>query len=294
MEEKKSSSNKSIIIILALLLLGALGYTYYTSGEHKKLTDQIEEEKVEIEGNLDSMILKYEDAIAQKTSMSNELSIERDRIIALRDSIKGLKSSNYSLIRRYRREIAKLEQANKKLFMANDSLTSANELLTIDLDSANVKITEQIAKYDTLTIQNQELIQKVAIGSVLKVNKAKVISMRERNNGKLVETSRARNTDAFRINFTIDKNEITTQGTRNVYVQIINAKGQTIAPKGELVLSEELAVKYSDNTTVDYVNEAIDVISLVEVDRDEIQKGPYTVNIYVENKFAGTTQIILK
>ena len=294
MEEKKSSGNKVIVIILALLLLGALAYTFYSNGEHKKLTDQIEEEKVEIEGNLDSMIIKYEDAIAQKTSMSSELSIERDRIIGLRDSIKGLKSSNYGVIRRYRREIAKLEKANEKLFFLNDSLTSSNEMLTMNLDSANVKIIEQLAKFDTLSIQNQDLIQKVAIGSVLKVNKAKVISMRERNSGKLVETSRARNTDAFRINFTIDKNEITTQGVRNVYVQIINSKGQTIASKGELVLSDELTVKYSDNTTVDYINEAIDVISLVEVKRDEMQKGVYAVNIYVENKFAGTTQIILK
>jgi len=133
MEENKKSNSKTIVIILGVLLLGAIGYTVYNNSEHKKLTDAIEEEKIEIEGNLDNMIVKYEEAIGQNTSMSNELSIERDRIIALRDSIKGLKATNYSLIRRYRNQITKLEETNRRLFAMTDSLTGANQLLTIDL-----------------------------------------------------------------------------------------------------------------------------------------------------------------
>ena len=73
MEENKKSNYKIIVIVLALLLIGALGYTYYISDEHEKLTDEIQEEKLEIEQNLDSMIVRYENAIGQNTSMSNEL-----------------------------------------------------------------------------------------------------------------------------------------------------------------------------------------------------------------------------
>jgi len=293
MEENKKSKNKIIVIVLAVLLLAVVAYTFYNNTEHKKVTDAIEEEKLEIEGNLDSMIVKYEEAIGQNTSMSNELSLERDRIIALRDSVKGLKATNYSLIRRYRKEITKLEETNKRLFFMTDSLTGANQLLTINLDSANVQISTQLAKNDTLTLQNLNLSEKVAIGSVLKVSSAKILSMRERTNGKLVETSRARNTDAFRINFTIAKNEISEQGERQVYIQIVNSKGLTIASKGDLTLGET-QISYSDQTIVNYLNEAVDVISLVEVNRDTIEKGLYTVNIYVENKFAGATKITLK
>ena len=293
MEENKKSNSKTIVIILGVLLLGAIGYTVYNNSEHKKLTDAIEEEKIEIEGNLDNMIVKYEEAIGQNTSMSNELSIERDRIIALRDSIKGLKATNYSLIRRYRNQITKLEETNRRLFAMTDSLTGANQLLTIDLDSANVKISKQLAKVDTLSLQNLQLSEKVAIGSVLKVSTAKVLAMRERNNGKLVETSRSRNTDAFRINFTIDKNEITEQGERQVYIQIVDSKGNTIASKGELTFND-MQIKYSDQTIVNYLNEPVDIISLVEVDRDSISRGLYNVNIYIENMFVGASRITLK
>jgi len=293
MEENKKSNSKTIVIILGVLLLGAIGYTVYNNSEHKKLTDAIEEEKTEIEGNLDNMIVKYEEAIGQNTSMSNELSIERDRIIALRDSIKGLKATNYSLIRRYRNQIAKLEETNRRLFFMTDSLTGANQLLTMDLDSANVKISRQLAKVDTLSLQNLQLSEKVAIGSALKVGSAKVLAMRERSSGKLVETSRSRNTDAFRINFTIDKNEITEQGERQVYIQIVDSKGNTIASKGELTFND-MQINYSDQTIVNYLNEPVDIISLVEVDRDSISKGLYNVNIYIENKFVGATRITLK
>lgn len=294
MEENKKSNNKLIIIVLAVLLLGALAYTFYTSTEHKKLTNAIEGEKLEIEQNLDSMIVKYEDAIAQKTSMSNELIIERDRIIALRDSVKNLSAANYSMLRRYKGEISKLEASNKKLFLLNESLTNQNQLLTSNLDSANVVITKQIAKNDTLTIQNLTLAEKVAIGSELKVSTAKVIAMKERNNGKLVETSRSSNTDALRINLTIAKNEIAEQGDHQVYIQILDSNGTIVAPKGEFRLYDNTQVSYSDLSMVNYLNEAIDLISLVEVNRDIMKKGVYTVNIYIDNKFVGATKIALK
>lgn len=295
MEENKKSNSKLIVIVLALLLVGALAYTFYNNSKHKELTDAIQEEKEEIEQNLDGMIVKYEDAIGQNTSMSKELAFERDRIIALRDSIKELKGINYNLIRRYRNEIAKLEENNRELFALNKTLTNKNILLTSNLDSARVHISRQNAVNDTLTMKNTTLAEKVAIGSILKVNDIKILGMREKSSGKLVETERARNTDAFRINFTIGKNEISQQGERPVYIQIVDVTtGNTIAGVGELTLIDGKNVAYSDTTTINYVNEAVDVVSLVEVDRDLIERGVYTVNIFTENRLAGVSQITLK
>ena len=294
MEDNKKSNNKLIIIALAVLLVGALAYTFYTGKEHKKLTDAIEVEKLEIEQNLDSMIVRYEDAIAQKTSMSAELTVERDRIIALRDSIKDMKVINYNLLRRFKGEIFKLEESNKKLFLMNESLTSSNQLLTSNLDSAKVAITKQIAKNDTLTVQNLTLAQKVALGSELKISSAKVLAMKERNSGKLVETTRANNTDALRINLTIVKNEIAEKGDRQVYIQIVDAQGKTMSQKGEFMLYDNSKVSYSDLSMVNYMNEAVDLISLVEVNRDLMKAGVYAVNIYIENKFVGATKFVLK
>lgn len=294
MEQNKKSNNKLIMIVLGVLLVAALAYTFYASTEHKKLTNAIEQEKEEIELNLDNMIVKYEDAIGENTSMSNELAFERDKIIALRDSLKDLKATNYSLIRRYRKQIEKLEADNLELFQMNDELTKKNEVLTQNLDSATNKMNSQIAKNDTLAVQNMKLGQKVALGSILKVQGAKVLAMREKSNGKLVETSRSKNTDAFRINFTIAKNQIADQGERSVYIQVADIQGNTLGSKGELMLFDESTISYSDRTLVNYLNEEVSIISLVEVNSDNIKKGVYTVNVYIDNLLAGVSNITLK
>jgi hypothetical protein len=198
------------------------------------------------------------------------------------------------MLRRYKGEISKLEESNKKLFLLNESLTSSNRLLTTNLDSAKVVITRQLAKNDTLTTQNLTLAQKVAIGSELKISTMKVLAMKERSNGKLVETPRANNTDALRINLTIVKNDIAEKGDRQVYIQIVDAQGKTVSQKGTVTLYDNTQVNYSDLSIVNYMNEAIDLISLVEVKRDLMKTGVYTVNIYIENKFVGATKISLK
>ena len=119
--------------------------------------------------------------------------------------------------------------------------------------------------------------------------------MREKTNGKLVETSRARNTDAFRISFTVGKNEISERGERQVYIQIIDVTtGTTIASKGEVTVLNDETINYSDTTSINYLNEEIDVVSLVEVDRDLIERGVYAVNIYIESNIVGVTKLTLK
>jgi hypothetical protein len=293
MEEKKSN-NKIIMIVLGVLLLATLGYTIYSNQEHKKVTDAIEQDKMEIEMNLDNMIVKYEEAIGENTAMSNELALERDKIIALRDSVKDLKAVNYSLIRRYRQQIEKLEANNRELFEMNDELAKKNATLTKNLDSANVKISTQIAKNDTLTKQNIELGEKVAIGSILKISSTKILAMREKTNGQLTETSRSRNTDAFRVNFTIADNAIAEQGERHVYIQIVDAAGNVLGNAGKLMLLDGKEITYSDRTIVNYLNKDVDVISLVEVNRDTIEEGVYTVNIYINELLSGVGSVTLK
>jgi Tfp pilus assembly protein PilO len=294
MEENKKSNNKIITIVLAVLLVGSLAYIFYNNGEHKKITEAIEADKTEIEMELDSMIVKYEDAIAENTSMADELAVERDKIIALRDSVKNLKAVNYSLISRYRKQIEKLESSNKELFAMNSELSKKNEQLTKGLDSANVTISTQRAINDTLAMQNIDLSEKVAIGSILKINSTKVLAMREKSNGKLVDTEKAKNTDAFRINFTVANNAIAEKGAREVYIQIIDPKGNTIGNAGELGLIDGTSITYSDRTMIDYLNQDISVISLVEVNRDALESGTYTVNIYIDDMNSGTSTIMLK
>ena len=292
MEAAKNNS-KNIVIALAVLVVALVVYLVYSNQQHKQLTNEIEQEKVEVGVQLDSMIVKYEDAISENTSMRQELEFERDRIMVLRDSLRETKATDYATISRLRRRIAQLEETNRKLFRLNDSLTGKNRELTRDLDLATIKIEEETARADTLTMENLDLSAKVEIGQMLKIKDAQVLAMRQKNNGKYVETKRSKYTDAFRVNFIIDANAIAEKGEKSVYVQLVDAAGNVVVSQGEVQMPASL-VAYSDKTTVDYANQEVDIISLVEVNRDNISKGVYTANVYIEDYFVAGTKITLK
>lgn len=293
MSTTEKKSNKAILIVLALLLVASIGYIVYSNQEHSKLTAAISEEKIEIQDDLKKMVLKYDEAIAQNTEITDELRTERDRIVAFQSSIKKLEKTNYGLIRKYRKEIANMQASYDRLSEKVIELSAENVMLTDSLGVINNQMLQKTFQNDSLNIQNNELLSTVSKGSVLRVNAIHVISMRERTNGQLKETTRARRTDAFRINFRVAQNDIAATGERIALIQILDAKGAVLAEKGTVTFDDGNEVGYSDRTIVNYNNTNIDVISLIELDRKSIAKGSYTVNVYLDNRFVGASNITL-
>ena len=108
--EDDNKSTKVIVGIILLVLFAILaGYTVYQNNQLNHSYTFLEEEKSNIEKELDEMVLKYDKSIAENSVLSDELKLEREDIILLRDSVKNLKSTNYSLIKRYRGRIESLE-----------------------------------------------------------------------------------------------------------------------------------------------------------------------------------------
>ena len=177
-DTNKSSNNNKIALGILIALLVALGvYTFTSNNKHKEAEAFLQEEKVQILGNLTTMEEKYDQAIASNTSMADELKIEREKITAFKDSIQDLKGTNWRLIRRYRGKIAELEKTNEKLLFANDSLQLVNNMLVIEKDSITGKLIEQTVFNDTLIAQNLDLAKKVEIGGVLRVNAVNATAM---------------------------------------------------------------------------------------------------------------------
>lgn len=295
MEEQKSSSNKKIIIIALLALLVALGvYTMRISSKFKEAESFLKEEKKQILSNLTSMEEKYDTAIAQNNSMSEELTIERDRIIAFKDSVTNLKNANWSLIRRYKGQIGKLEATNSRLMAVADSLFLVNNDLTIQRDSITGKLIEQTSANDTLMAQNTDLAAKVKIGGALRANSIKAMAMRLRGNGKFTETSKAQKAEAIRVTFRIEANEIAIPGDKDAFIVIQNPSGKVISEKGTFTLRNGKDMPYTDKTVVPYKNAEEDVVMFVENITQKFVKGTYSVKVYVEGNLVGATRLELK
>lgn len=294
-EKSKSSNSKIIVGILIVLLIASLGYTYYNDGKHNELQAELNKDKDEIQAELDKMIIQYDEAIAENSSLSEELEVERDQIVKYRDSVKNLKQANYSLIRRYRRQIAKMEASQKEMLEENEQLKMKNVILVKEIDSVNNFVVNQNKKIDTLNQVNLDLTDKVNVGAILKVNSVNVVAMKKRSSGQLKETSKAKSTDALRINFTISENVLTETGDKNAFIQVLNPAGGVINDSGAVTLNDGTTeINYSDTTIVNYVNEKLEVITLLEVNKKTMAKGTYTANIYLEGRFVGVTNFTLK
>lgn len=290
---QQKTKNVSILVLIILSLF-LFYYSFQKSNENKNLQNIFLEEKAELRQDLDEMIKDYTDVVVGKKRLADRLEVELIKMKNLRDSIKLLKSDNFGLIRKYRSRIASLERENKKLFIQIDSLNSANDALTQENVIANEILQQKDSVNETLTEKNKELEAKVAIGGIIKTSPVKAVAMKERSSGKLTSTSRSSRTDAFRINFDLLENPITSAGEKRVYIQIIDENKNVVAPKGKTDLKNGQKVQYTDSLEVNYNNNRLSLVSLVLVNRDDIKKGKYVISAFVDGVYSGNTTIKLR
>lgn len=297
----QNNSSKVTIIILAVLL-AALAFFAYQNYQNNKETEQILlDEKLEIQSELNSKIAELDIAIAENSSLEDELVAAKNNIIAFRDSVGNLKTLNYNIIRRYKDKLAVLEVANKKLLHTSDSLKIANYNISIERDSAQAKVQTQAVvidlqtqKTDSLLVENIDLVEKVIKGAALQISEVATIAMKETSGGKLKETNRASRTDAFRISFKIRANTIAETGLKKAHIVVQNAAGNVLSPIGSFNDDAGIDVAFTEVTDVEYNNDDIEVITLTSVSEKDLAKGDYYVKVYLENKLLGATKIYLK
>ncbi len=292
-DNNKSSNSKILIIALTVLLFALIGYTFYNNNDHKEAIKFLQDEKEQIIGNLTAMEEKYDVAIAENTSLSDSLTIEKEKIALLKDSVQNLKKINSDVLRRYRNQLAGLEKTNERLLDQVDSLMFANNILTEEKDSINSQLEIQTSYNDTLVAQNMELARKVEIGGAINVENVAVTAMKMRSNGKYTETNKAQKTDAIKVEFRLIENEIAEPGDKEAYIVLKNPAGQVINAKGKFAAIDGEEKKYTDQTVVNYSNADLDVVMLVERKGEKYEKGTYPIEVYVEGKMVGSANLEL-
>ncbi len=294
----KPNGYKYLIGVLVLLLII---YSFRLNSNYQKLEDAFSEQKIELQAELDEIIEDYKNVSVKNKEINKRLIREINKIIDLRDSIKSLEKSNYNLIVKYSRQIVKLERENRRLFIQVDSLNKQNYALLQE----NIIVKEQLNKntksQKTLVAKNQSLIDKqkklkakVDIAGIIKTSSIRAIAMKERSSGKLTSTSRSSRADAFKVNFDLLANPVTDPGRKEILIQILDQNKNVIAAKGNKKLKNNATIVFSDEIKADYDNNQLGIVSLVLVNRDDINKGRYTINTFVDGIFSGTTTVKLR
>ncbi len=294
MENQNNNSKlKAIIVVLAILLIGSLIYIFKLTSDAKTLqttVTTVKSEKESVLKDLADLKTTYDAAIAENTSMSDELIAERDKVVKLMTDLKASKGDNASL-QKYRTQYKALEQKMQNLMQEVDVLKKQNQTLTTKIDSTNV-VLEDNKKYNQVLVgQNEELAKTVELGSKLTVTNLKTASYKVRSSGKQIATDKASRTDMLKINFTIAENKIAKLGDKTYYVQVIDSKNNVLGDKATISFGET-SLTYSFTTTVKYENKTVEVSE--NVPGKDFAKGTYFVNVFDKGELVSKSSFSLK
>ncbi len=294
MENQNNNSKlKAIILVLSLLLLASLGYMFKMSSDTKKVETELSSVKTEKETALDELAqLKttYDAAIAENTSMSEELIAERDKVVKLMEELKKAKVDSGTLAN-YKRQIADLQSKMNALIQENDALKKLNQDLTTEIDSTKTILVEAKQYNQVLAGQNEELSKTVEKASKLSILNLKTGAYKVKSSGKEVATEKARRADILKVSFTIAENKVAKSGDKSYYVQVIDSKNNVLGEK-KLIEFGDQSLTYSFITTVQYENNTVNVSE--NLPGENFEKGSYFVNIFDKGELVGKTSFTLK
>ncbi|MCW5518344.1 hypothetical protein J1N09_00740 [Aureitalea sp. L0-47] len=290
--ENSSTKFKVLIGILSALLIALAVYTFTLYKDSKSTVSNLEQQKADIESELEDLIANYDEVIQDNELKDKDLLSARERIEVLLDSVKDAEA-NVALIERYKSEIGRLKQERKILFRKADSLIAANKQLAMERDSTNVVLNETIKVVDSVSEQNLAMAETIKKGSVVNAVDLRGEAVIIRSSGKIVDTRRSSRADKVRACFTLTPNEIAEKGDRLLYVQVINPKNNLLGKKATMEF-EEGTLNYSEATNVFYENEELDVCVLVDAVEDDLIEGRYIINVFDGARQVATTTMELK
>ncbi|WGK94322.1 MULTISPECIES: hypothetical protein [Flavobacterium] len=291
MENQKSNSNlKAVVVVLLLLLLGSLGYIFKMSTDAEIVRTELKTtltEKESVMKDLQELKATYDAAIAENTTMSEELIKERDKVVALMEELKQSKGD----VSKFKTQLTSLQSNMKVLLAENDNLKKQNVVLTTQRDSTRVVLVESKKANEVLTAQNSDLSKTVEKGSILTVLNTKGAAYKVRSSGRQIETEKANRADILKVSFTIAENKIAKSGLRTYYVQVIDSENNVVGDKKTENFGPK-SLTYSFTTSVKYDNKTVDVSE--DLAGKNFAKGTYFVNVYDKDELVSKTSFSLR
>ena len=291
--QDNQSKLKAIIGVLAILLIGSLIYIFKLTSDAKTLqttVTTVKSEKESVLKDLADLKTNYDAAIAENTTMSDELIAERDKVVKLMADLKASKGDNASL-QKYKTQYKAMEQKMQNLMQEVAVLKKQNQTLTTNLDSTIV-VLEDNKKYNQVLVgQNEQLAKTVELGSKLSITNLKTASYKVRSSGKQIATDKASRTDMLKVNFTIAENKIAKSGDKTYYVQVIDSKNNVLGDKATISFGE-ISLTYSFTTTVKYENKTVEVSE--QLPGKDFAKGTYFVNVFDKGELVSKSSFSLR
>jgi len=296
-EPKKNSNVIYFLVVVIVALLGTDVYLYMKKNNSDQRIIIQSDEKTRLQTELDSLEAQIEQVNSGKAKMTKDLQAKND---SLRAKIRVLRAElakgtlTAAELSKAQEDVKQLRYFVTKYTADIEELRKENISLATERDTLKNNLTTVSEKATTLEKQNQDLDNKVKVGSALKAATASVVGYKVKKNGKEVDETKAKNVNKLKINFTVASNAIATKGSHDIYIRIIDPIGNLItgsdsgtfsADNQDLQSTYKTSIDYQDNGatyTVDWVYD------------QPFQKGTYTVMLYADGFTMGKTSVTFR
>ncbi len=301
--ENRTTASLFIGFVLMTLIAAVFGYLYYheraiTSQQGKDLEVQVIDLALS-EMKLDSISKQLDVRIAQVRKLGGDLTeleriktqLEADRA-ALRQGNNFLNAriNEYEVfLTKKDGEIARLSGENKLLATRNETLAVVNTSLLEEKELLTDSLSNALSKAS-------DLEAKVSVAATLRARSVKVYAISAKGRERVGESIKARQVNNIRVEFFLEKNPLTRQETKRIYLKVLDPQGATLANAslGSGVFQYNGNEQtYTLSKDVTYSNTDQEV-SILYNRTQEFQKGTYTVELYAEGHRIGAGSFSIK
>lgn len=307
---KKQYKDKWLKALLAVFFVFGIGATVFifskesneivekskeqsSSPENLKLSQEALAQK-NILDSLTNLKLAYDQAILEKTALSQQLEIERKNIENLMEIIKVSKNPSVEQIHIYRKQLSDMNTALVSKGIEVKNLKSQNKSLLTEIESQNVVMYQQKAENDTLISKQKKLESTLKDASRLSLNSFKVIALREKKSGKELETDKAKSAKKLKVSFSINGNSVAKTGKRVFYIQVLDQNNTVLGENKLIEFGNDKALVYSFIVSVDFQGKPANVYGILDSGDNHFVKGTYFVNFFDKQEIMGSASITLE
>lgn len=294
-------------ILIALLSITA-GVLYWQLRKAQKQAAAVEEEKIELEANiqeLDKRILAMQQELerkdlelSDKSKKVEELSreLERTKAQIRRYEEQGRLSARQAEEMRFKTEqmayyIQKYQERIRQLEEENERLRAR----TTELEK---QIERKESEARQMRQEKEHLEVKVKAASFLKAINFQFATIKENGKEEWDTEFRARRIQRLKVCFTVLENEIAEPGSRTAYVIISDPTNKILtnfAQSSGYFTVMDTEQPFSTKATFNYTRTAQEVCAIYERPADqELHKGTYQVAVFCEGVEIGRGQFQVK
>ncbi|WP_316636143.1 hypothetical protein [uncultured Flavobacterium sp.] len=303
----KSKWIKALLAVFFVFVIGATVFVFSrVPNENVEKTKDVSKSKENLKLSLEALAQKnildslttlkqaYDVAILEKTSLAQQLEIEKENVENLIEIIKASKNPSIEQIYIYRKQLSKMNASVVSRGIEVKNLKSQNKNLLTEIESQNLVMYKQKVENDTLISKQKKLESTLKDASRLSLNSFKVIALREKKSGKELETYKAKSTKRFKVSFSINGNSVAKTGKRIFYIQVLDQKNTVLGENKLIEFGNDKALVYSFIVAVDFQGKPANVYGVLNSDENPFAKGTYFVNFFDKQEIMGSASITLE